>query len=801
MWKKISSIILRNRVVLLIIIGIITIIMGYFASTVKMDYNYASMLPKTSQEHIENKRYKEIFGEEANAVIVGFSDSNFFELNKFKAIQDLTASLQKIDYITYVLSFNEAINLKQVTVKDENGKSKRQFETYKIFPKDINSQSELDSLKNIFYNLPFYDNLLYSKEANVFLMSIYISEEIINSKERIPIVNAIRKNITDFSEQNNIESYISGHPYIRTQMMDMIQSEIVIFVILAALVCVGILFLIFKSFNVITVALFVVLASVLWGMGLMGILGFKITVLTAIIPPLLIVIGIPNTIFLLNKYLYETKQHGNKILALQRVIMKTGNAIFLTNLTTAVGFATFIVTQSAILVEFGVIASLGIIFVMLNALIIIPSVFSFLSPPSQKYTKHLDSKAIRWVQSYIIHIVTLRRPLVYIAFSGLLILSIFGISRIQRTGYIMDDIPHDNKLYTDLKFLEKHFKGVSPLKIAIEFDADSLSDMEMITLIQNVDSLQTRLEKHPELSKTLSISNTFKFLYQAFSKGAANKYTLPPNLRTYEVIVKRLPNNNINDYIIGSFIDSTMTKTSISMNVADIGTDKMIELVKKIRSDIEPYFPKEEASVLLTGSTILYTKGSTYLTNNLFISLGLALIIIAAFLFWMFRSFRMTIISLIPNIIPMILTAAVMGFFNIPIKPSTVLVFSVAFGISVDDTIHFLSKYRQELKINNWNIKLSTKHALIETSMSMMYTSVVLFFGFSIFIFSNFGGTVAMGLLIAIALFIAMFSNLILLPSLLLSLDKFISKKEFKEPVIQIIDEEESKIKDIINKK
>src|SRR5690606_33439691 len=201
--------------------------------------------------------------------------------------------------------------------------------------------------------------------------------------------------------------------------------------------------------------------------------------------------------------------------------------------------------------------------------------------------------------------------------------------------------------------------------------------------------------------------------------------------------------------------------------------------------------PEDRYTVTLTGKAVLYQKGTTYLIYNLIISLSLAILLIALFMAWMFRSFRMILISLIPNLLPLLITAGTMGFLGIPIKPSTILVFSIAFGISVDDTIHFLAKYRQELIASNWKIKRSVYAALKETGLSMFYTSIVLFFGFSVFMVSSFGGTVALGGLVSATLLFAMLSNLLLLPSLLLSLEKSIAnKKTFKKPSIEIIDDE-----------
>ena len=213
----------------------------------------------------------------------------------------------------------------------------------------------------------------------------------------------------------------------------------------------------------------------------------------------------------------------------------------------------------------------------------------------------------------------------------------------------------------------------------------------------------------------------------------------------------------------------------------------------EIKKSIDKHFSTDRFNVSITGKALGYLKGTRFLVRNLVVSLGLAILLIALFMAYMFRSFRMIIISLLPNVIPLILTAGMMGFLGIAIKPSTILVFSVAFGISVDDTIHYLVKYRQELKANQWNIKKSVYSALRETGVSMFYTSIVLFFGFSVFMISSYGGTVALGGLVSATLLFAMLANLILLPSLLLSLEKQIANENtLKEPKFQILPEKEA---------
>ena len=789
MWQKIARLILRQKLYLIAGIVIVTAFLGFEASKISMDYGYARMLSEDDEVYRQNQKFRELFGDEANAIAIGIDDSclltNYEHFDKFRKFSQEIKSHKDVKSTFGPL---EAINLCKSSTTDENGSKKPIFKPVRIFGDTISSQSELDSASNLFFSLPFYTNLLYSADSNVFLFTITLNPEILNSSERQQTVAEIDDILHKYTEDAGIKAHISGHPYIRTEVTNLIKRELLIFTLLAAFVCIVILYIFFRSPKVIFAALIVVALSLVWSFGYMVLFDYQITILTSMIPPLLIVIGIPNIIYMFNKYHAEYKLHGHKVKALHRTICKIGNASFITNLTTACGFATFVVTSNSLLIEFGVVASLGIMTVFLLSLLIIPIFFSICKPPSEKATKHIDNKAITTIIAKIEDIVTHKRIRVYAVFIVVAVAMLCGIFFINRAGYILDDVPSDSRLCKDTHFLEDKFGGVSPIEIVV-ISKDSLrNDHDYIDQIVSLDSLQQRLKKYPELSRSMSIADAVKFLYQAYTNG--KKYELPPDPNTYSNIMKRIP--NMNDAVIAkSFIDSTRTATRISMNIRDVGCDRIEELLPQLRNEISSVFPAERYETIVTGTTIMNFTGQTYLTKNLFISPALAIAVIALFMFIMFRSVKVTLLSLIPNVIPMIVTAGVMGYFGIPIKPSTILVFSIAFGISVDDTIHYLAKYSQELKHTDGNIGVSVKNALDETGMSMIYTSIILVLGFGMFTISEWGGAQSMGILVSTALFVAMFSNIILLPSLLMTLEHHFNKKVFKEQFIQIYNEED----------
>jgi predicted RND superfamily exporter protein len=532
----------------------------------------------------------------------------------------------------------------------------------------------------------------------------------------------------------------------------------------------------------------------MWAFGVIGLFNYEITVLTALIPPLIIVIGIPNCIFLINKYQQEIKKHGNQAKSLQRVITKVGNATLMTNITTASGFATFILTDSTLLKEFGIVASINIVAIFILSLLIIPIIYSYMNLPRRKHLKHLNKRWIGGFVNWMEQMVRHRRISIYITSIVLLVVSIIGIYTIKISGSLLEDMPEEAEFFQDIKFFEEEFDGVMPLEILV--DTKRKNGVLKPATLKRMEELENHLAEIPELSQPISITRLVKYSKQAFYNGDAQYYQLPSS-QEQNFIMPYTKGFSSNENLLTSYIDSTGRYARITTYMKDVGTDKMEELEEDLWPQINKIFPQERYEISMTGKAFIFQKGTNYLVKNLIISLSLAILLIAIFMAWMFRSFRMIIVSLVPNLLPLLVTAGMMGFLGVPIKPSTILVFSIAFGISVDDTIHFLAKYRQELKANNWRIKRSVYAALRETGVSMFYTSIVLFFGFSVFMISSFGGTVALGGLVSATLLFAMLANLLLLPSLLLSLEKNIANKEvMKEPAMKIIetDEDEAEI-------
>jgi uncharacterized protein len=785
-WDFIASKILRNRVFLLFAIFSFTIFMSIQWKNMRFTFTEANLLPDNHEVNLQYNSFLDKFGEEGNLIVLGFKDDNFFTEKNIKACEQFVAHIKKDKAVELTLSIENLKVLSKDTVAQK-------FKLVPFINNDSISKTYLKQKESEFYNnLPFYEGMLFNKESGAVRFAIYMDKKIVNTKARKDFIEKYlsQERISSFENETGLDLRVSGMPYIRTLNAKSIVDEIGLFVGAALGVTSLLFFFFYRSIRATMISMFVVIVGVMWSFGTLGLLNYEITVLTAIIPPLIIVIGIPNCIFLINKYQQEIKIHGNKAKSLQRVISKVGNATLLTNLTTAAGFGTFIFTDSKLLKEFGIVASLNIVFLFFLCLIIIPIAYSYMPAPKEKHLAHLGKNYmvsfIRWIEKTIRNY----RIAVFSTAIGLLIFGIIGIYQIKVSGSIIEDMPKKTGFYTDILFFEKEFDGVMPLEIII--DTKKPKGALKSTTLKRIEELQETIEEIPELSKPVSIVNLVKYSKQAYYNGNTDFYELPSK-QEEAFILSYIKNSTQkgNENMLKSYVDSTKQYARITTFMRDIGTDKMQKIEERLQDKINHIFPKERYTVSITGKAYVFEKGTHYLIGNLVQSLLFAIILISLLMAYMFRSFKMIIISLLPNILPLVMTAGLMGFLGIPIKPSTILVFSIAFGISVDDTIHFLAKYRQELKVNNWKIKRSVYNTVKEAGISMFYTSVVLFFGFSVFTLSNFGGTIALGGLVATTLLFAMISNLILLPTLLLSLDKTIAnEEEFVEPTINILTDE-----------
>ena len=859
MWQKIGNVILRNRLFIMAIILILTVFFGYFAVTgLKIDNKYGNTLPKESQPQLDYLKFKQEFGEDGSTLVLAINSDSLYTERNFRKWKELGDSILQFEGVESVISEATLFTIRNVVAESR-------FEAKRIFSDKTFREKSIDSIEREIKNNPIYDKLLYNDSAKVSLMMIGLDERFLADQKKSGFVLEI-ENLATTYEKHFGKVHFAGLPHIRIIVGKRIISEMYIFIALSIFASSLLLYIFFRSLRVVMICNIVVFISVIWSMGSIGLLGFRISIMMALIPPLIIVIGIPNCVFLVTRYHQEVRYHGNKIRALSTMIHKVGGATFLTNLTTAIGFCTF--TSSEKLAEFGIIAALNIMVVFALSLCIIPIITSMSKAPKARHLKHLDRVYSQGIIEIVVTLVTQHRKWIYAGSVALIVVSIFGMTKIKATGNLTGDLPNGDPILTDLKFIEANFGGAIPFEMTINYKQKGrLFKQETL---EKVEEIQNKYTGDSLFSKSLSIVDFIKVVNMAYYGNDPAEYKIistRDKLRLKKYIDKfDMSNANGGNLSLKELVDTATTTLRIRTQMKDIGSYEVADKVDSMRvrideilnpdkkhieklyakvikgkkpyvdsiiygypaiyngltallsngnqekqlefdsdpNKIKSYFGKKDFNkklrkaiddeyyeLTLTGTSVVASEGTQYLFVSLVESLIFAILSISALMAVLFRSWRMVIISMIPNVIPLLFTGGIMGWFEIPLKPSTLLVFGIALGITVDNAILFLAKYRQELKTKKWDLKFTIIKSLRETGLGIFYTSVILFFGFIMFVFSQFGGTKALGLLVSLTILIGMATNLLILPSLLLTLERFVTTKSFEEPYFEIYDEEE----------
>lgn len=768
MWQRLAKFVLQYRLPLLIILFAATAVMGYFASKVTLSYEFAKAIPSDNPKYKDYVAFRSKFGDDGNLLVMAVQTDKIFELKTFLAYRHLEAELKKVSDVENVLSVPSSITL----VKDEIS---QKLLPVKIFQDTIATQADLDSAKARFFSMPFYKTILYNPDTKAYLMGVRINKDSLSSPKRLLIVNDISKAVNAFEKETGIETHISGLPLIRTLVSDMIKKEMRLFLIGSLILSALILLVFFRSFSTMVLSLLVVLSGVIWSVGILYLFGYKITLLTALAPPLIVVIGIPNCIYFINKYHTGFLASHDKNKSLIDMVSKMGVVTLFCNITAAIGFAVFALTRSSILKEFGIVAGISIMLIFVISFILLPAALSYLPAPKAVQTKYLNNRWITYLLLKIEHWVFNHKAVVFGVTAAILVVAVAGIFKLKTVGYIVDDLPKENKIYKDLKFFESNFKGVMPLEIMVDTKKRrGISGMRALTVFSKIDSLSQYVTAQKEMNRPLSIAEGLKFVKQAFYDGDSANYQLPNSsdiafLGDYLKTGKgdSSGKNNVSS-MLNSFIDTAKQTTRISISMADVGTERLPVLLNGIQQQTNQLFDSSQYKVTFTGSSITFLEGSRFIINGLKESILYAFLLIAVCMLYLFRSARILLCSLIPNVIPLIITAGVMGWVGVALKPSTVLIFSVALGIAIDITIRFLVNYKQELPAYGNDVEATVSATIKSTGLSIVYTSLVLIAGFIIFCLSSFGGTQSLGWLTSVTLLVATVTNLVLLPVLLL---------------------------------
>lgn len=751
-WSRAATWILDHPRPIAVVIILGTLVFGYLMMGLETDHAAANFAGSDEAFHREFREAGRVFGRSETVLYVVLHETDLFAPEFLRRLDSLTTTFQQKRGVESVLSLANVPFLNRV-----NG--------------DLRAVPALDlsldsgDLSQRFLDQPFLRGLLISEDSTATVMMIRIDPEFNNRPERIDLVNEIGAAV----ESMPGSAALAGFPYLRSQYAKRVSSEAPLFTVMALLISLTFLYLTFRAWRTVFLPTVIVGVGIAWTFGLMALFDQKLNIVTAVLPALIVIIGMANAIHLTTKFFDQYLVLRSRREAMLVTLRTVGTATFLTSLTTAIGFAVLLLSGNRLLEGFGGFAAIGIMILYVLSIALIPMVYIRVRPPRSdiislathdRFSDYFDAKA-RLTRRFSGSIIVLTGMLV--------VIGVIGVTKISTDIFVFSDFYPDDPLRRDLAVFEEKFGGVLPMEVVIE--SDRPGRFRTLGAMRSMERLEHALGTFESVGMTLSAVDLVKLGNQAYFGGNPAAYRLPS---TYELpflqdALGRFLDAGPEDDLLGNlplFVDSTFSRARIYLGVADIGTEQMNVLADSVASLTASTFTGDEYDVVVTGTAILSTRSGESLVRNLILSLSVALVVISILMAFLFRSAALTFISLAPNMIPLLIVGGAMGFAGITLKPSTALIFSLAFGIAVDDTIHFLAKYR----IHRWEGMErddAVRKTLGETGKAILFTSLVLMGGFLVFTLSSFGGTVTMGALTALTLGVALIANLFLLPALL----------------------------------
>lgn len=769
MWLKLARFILNNRISIILLFIAITLFMAWQSTNIKLSYAGAKILPLSDSTFVKYSQFKKQFGEDGSMVVLGVQSEKILNKDLYNQWVKLSNDIAQIKGIKGVLSIGKFFEL----VKDTTN----QKFTVKALPgKLMESDAEMDSLSKKIASLPFYDGLLINQKTKATLMAISIDQKILNTADRNPVLQKIEQLAKEFSVASNTEVHVSGLPYIRTATSKLVSNEFVLFLGLSILISALILIAFYRNFYSVLFPIIIVIMGVITSVGSLVLFGYEVTMLTGLIPPLIVIIGVPNSILLLNKYRNEIRNGLDKRTAWEVTIEKISETTLIANLTAAIGFGVLCFTGSELLIQFGGVAAINIMFTWILSLCLIPIVFSYL--PSPKLSKEsgkkfdISGKILTKIDHWVAH----KRKAIYLSTLALSAIALIGAIQVQVNGYVVDDLPQSSSILKDLKFFEKNFEGILPLEVSV--DTKRKNGILSISTLKKIEKMEQMIAAYPDFSRSISLNVGLKYATQVFYNGDTSFYRLPTDFEKNFILIYAANSGKGDGNMLTNFLDKNKQTARISFQMADVGSKRLDHIMEELKPRIDSILSPKRFDVTLTGSSIIFSKGTNYMLSHLFESISIAIVLISLIRFLQFRSINIMLISLLPNAIPLLITAGLMGYFGLPLKPSTVLIFTIAFGLASDQTIYFLTRYQQEKSSGKGKTAQLISSTIKETGVSMIHIALVLFFGFGIFTASTFGGTVILGFLLSITLLVALLFNLTLLPALMIWLE---TKKDLQQ--------------------
>ncbi|MEM9722362.1 MAG: MMPL family transporter [Bacteroidota bacterium] len=749
--------ILKNRRYLFIAICLLTLFMVYGLSFLRIDFSFDSFYPKEDPEYKYYEAYQELFSEEQNFVIQIAVESPHKDVFNRSFVQRIDSMFDAMEQLSGVDSMFSATNANYVRKRGLGFSQKPYFE--------YDTEEALKKSQKRILKDSTLLGFLVTNDLKHLCGFIIITPELFDAPER----DVLHDELVDMLDKSGFEYVITGIPVIRTRYTQKLAQELIMFVSISVVLIVLVLFLMYRNLWGIIIPVLVILSSLLWITGTMGWGGQPINLINNLLIPIIFVVGMSDVIHLITKYLDEMNGGISQEEAMKRTLDEIGLATFLTSVTTAIGFASLMVSRIPPIREFGFYASIGVLFTYVISIVILPNAIMRLPADRFLRAKSLENhpiwhRLLSWVYG-----ITTRKPKWVLTISALIIASCLALTtQISLDTYLLEDIGRRDPIRKSMEFFEAQSAGLRPFEMAIEVEeGKNIADL---AVLKEMEKIQNFLQQEGYFSPFLSPVSLFSQA-NSFYNGNLKRYRrLPSDQGTVDEILSFIQLND-NSNLLHKVMNQEKGIARMSARMPDVGTGKFSDLTERLDTFIASSCDTTLFSYHITGHAYLTDGNLLYLRRSLLGGLGIAFIVIGIIMGLLFKSWRMLLISMVPNIIPLIITGGIMGLMGIKLTASTAIVFVISFGIAVDDTIHFLTRYKLERNLGKSQSE-AIRETILGTGKAVIITSLVLMSGFVLLLASDFGGTFNTGLFTALTIIFAMLADLFLLPIFIALIDK-----------------------------
>lgn len=732
-------------------LGIFAILMGlsvYFTFQLKFSYDYEDFFPKGDKDLDFYYLFREKFEHDDNFLLVGFKpESGIFNQDFLVRLDSATKKINRI---------NEAERVYSITNFNYVIKSPFGFVDYPALHINEPERYENDSSR-----LTLDERVTGKLISEDFTTTVIMvkTNDTLSQAESEHLVNAVH----DIMRTENLTDYhLLGKSNFQVELIKIQQKEFTLYALLSFLLVGLVTYLMFRKFWCVFVAMLTVGVALIVFTGILGASGIEQNVMSTLFPIVIIIVGISDAVHFIGKYIVELRKNSNKNIALYRTLSDIGFATFLTAVTSAIGFATMLTSNVPPIKFFGILSGLGV-------LIVYVVVLFFISPLLKLFSlEQLDSNKIKETKNWNSFLEFIYqsgknypRRILFIS-SVVLLIFTYGITQISTDIHLEAGMPENQTVTRDFHFFEENFNGFRPMEIAaVAQPGYKITDA---AVLQEINKVENYVKQFDIVNGLQSVTMIYKSMNRAYNGDNPSEYILPEDTNTINRYTRDLSKVKLTE--MNLLISEDKKYGRLSSFLSDAGTDSIRVVQESIRNFIDTKTDKSKVQFTITGTGIIFDKNTQYLRSNIISGVLLAFLCIGIVMAFMFRDWKMVVISIIPNVIPLAVCAGIMGLLKIELDAPTSIIFGISYGIAVDDTIHFLSKFKIERQ-KGYDVETAIRNTFEETGKAVFIMSVILFFGFMILMLSPTAATFNIGLLTGITLFSAVWPDVYLLPMML----------------------------------